>query len=159
MRSIIHLFAAAMLSACSAPSPGGSPTVTVYKSPTCECCSRWVTHLQEHGFATQIVSERDLRGVRSRLGVPEELAACHTAEVGGYLVEGHVPASDIRRLISEQPKAKGIAVPRMPIGSPGMEMGDRTEPYAVLLFGDTNEATVFSRHGTSQAEVTDHESH
>ena len=137
----------AMLGACSKPATDNVPVVTVYKSPTCQCCSRWVTHLQEHGFAIKIESERDLVPVRVRLGVPDKLAACHTAVVNGYWVEGHVPAEDIQRLVAEKPKAKGIAVPRMPIGSPGMEMGDRRDPYDVVLFDEGGNTQVFAQHG------------
>lgn len=107
--------------------------VEVYKSPYCGCCSKWVQHLQENGFAVKTVDVKDVGEYRKRLGVPGALGSCHTAQVEGYAIEGHVPAKDIKRLLAERPKAKGLAVPSMPPGSPGME-GSRSIPYAVLLF-------------------------
>lgn len=108
--------------------------ITVHKDPNCGCCSGWVAHLRDAGFAVRVDEASDLELVRSRLGVPTDLVACHTAEVDGYLIEGHVPAPALRRLLSERPAAKGLAVPGMPAGSPGME-GGQSQPYAVILFG------------------------
>lgn len=108
--------------------------VTVHKDPNCGCCTGWVQHLRDAGFDVRVEETADLDAVRTRLGIPPDLAACHTAEVGGYLVEGHVPASAVRRLLSERPDARGLAVPGMPVGSPGME-GGKPQPYAVVLFG------------------------
>ena len=136
-----------LAAACSRSTPEGAPVITVYKSPTCNCCSVWVEHLKANGFATRVEAQRDLAPVRARLGVPAELGSCHTAVVDGYLVEGHVPAEDIRRLLADKPKAKGIVVPGMPIGSPGMEVGARRDPYEVLLFDETGHTQVFARHG------------
>ena len=118
----------------------------VYKTAACKCCSKWVEHLQQDGFKVEVHNETDLKRTKRQLGVPESLSSCHTATVGGYVVEGHVPAADIRRLLSERPKAKGIAVPGMPIGSPGMEMGDRKDPYDVVLFDGANPDRIFARH-------------
>ena len=122
------------------------PTVTVYKSPTCGCCVAWVEHLQEHGFPVETVDVGDPQGVKAEYGIPAELQSCHTAVVDGYVVEGHVPAADVKRLLAEQPEAGGLAVPGMPIGSPGMEQGDTVQPYDVLLIDD-GQASVFARHG------------
>ena len=108
--------------------------ITVHKDPTCGCCSGWVRHLQQAGFATNVVETRDLEPVKRRLGVPDDLAACHTAEVSGYVVEGHVPASALNKFIAERPSATGLAVPGMPVGSPGMEGGE-PEVYEVVMFG------------------------
>jgi hypothetical protein len=122
------------------------PRIIVNKDPSCGCCSGWVTHVREAGFAVDVVNTSTLNRVKARLGVPDALAACHTAEVGGYVVEGHVPATAIKRLLSERPRAKGLAVPGMPVGSPGMEV-DGTEPetYAVILFGPAGQQT-FARY-------------
>ncbi|MGH8530770.1 MAG: DUF411 domain-containing protein [Nevskiales bacterium] len=109
-------------------------TVVVYKRATCNCCTKWVTHLKAAGFNVQVHNESDLDARQDALGIPQPLRACHTATVEGYLVEGHVPAEDIRRLLAEKPHARGIAVPGMPIGSPGMEIGERRDPYLTLLF-------------------------
>lgn len=125
-----------------------SELVMVYKTPTCGCCAKWVDHLRANGFIVTVEEMRDLESIKAQLGVPGDLKSCHTATVGGYFVEGHVPASDIRRLLSEKPAAKGIAVPGMPVGSPGMEQGDEREPYQVVQFGDGGR-TVFATHGDS----------
>ena len=110
------------------------PTVTVTKDPNCGCCSGWADHLRKAGFPVTMVETRDLQAVKTRLKVPSDLASCHTAEVGGYVVEGHVPADAIKRLLRDAPTATGLAVPEMPIGSPGME-GGQPEIYEVFLFG------------------------
>lgn len=123
------------------------PLVTVYKHPECHCCSRWIEHLQDHGFAVQARLELKQAERQGALGVPEVLRACHTAVVEGYVIEGHVPAQDVKRLLAERPRARGLAVPGMPIGSPGMEQGDRIDPYDVLLFDETGKAEAFAHHG------------
>ena len=107
-------------------------TVQVWKSPTCGCCTGWVEHLQAAGFTVKVHDSGNV-AARAQLKIPSKLGSCHTAEVGGYAIEGHVPAQDIRRLLEQRPKAIGLAVPGMPIGSPGMEMPDRRDPYDVLL--------------------------
>src|SRR5262245_25359892 len=108
--------------------------ITVHKDPTCGCCSGWVEHLQKAGFHTKVFDISDLEAVKRRLGVPDDLAACHTAEVADYVIEGHVPAVALKRFLAEKPQARGLAVPGMPIGSRGME-GDKPERYDVVLFG------------------------
>ena len=123
-----------------------SPEITVYKSPTCGCCSLWVDHLEENGFAVDVVEMENLNAVRNYYDIPDELAACHTAVVDGYVVEGHVPADDIKRLLEERPEAIGISVPGMPIGSPGMEVEGRpAESYDVILVTEGG-SSVFSSH-------------
>lgn len=109
--------------------------VTVYKTPTCGCCSKWVDHLRDSGFEVDVKNRDSLVSVRAQYGVPDRLASCHTAHIGGYAVEGHVPATDIRRLLSQRPVAAGISVPGMTAGSPGMEVEGRSDPYKVILFG------------------------
>lgn len=106
--------------------------IDVYKSPTCGCCVEWGKHLEANGFSVRY-HETGNSAARSRLGIPLSLGSCHTAEVGGYAVEGHVPSREIRRLLAERPAARGLTVPGMPIGSPGMEQGDRREAFDVLL--------------------------
>jgi hypothetical protein len=118
----------------------GQPPITVHKDPSCGCCSGWVRHLQQAGFVTTVVETRDLDAAKKRLGVPDDLAACHTAEVSGYVVEGHVPALALKRFLAERPNAAGLAVPGMPIGSPGME-GGTPEAYEVVLFGPSGRRT------------------
>jgi hypothetical protein len=111
-----------------------TPAILVHKDPNCSCCSGWVRHLKDAGFAVTVEATADLQPVRKRLGVPADLAACHTAEVGGYVLEGHVPAAAVRRLLEQRPTAVGLAVPGMPAGSPGME-GGAPQRYDVVLFG------------------------
>jgi hypothetical protein len=113
---------------------GEKQVITVHKDPACGCCSGWVGHLQKAGFAAKVLDTKDLDAVKRKLGVPDDLAACHTAEISGYVVEGHVPAAALKRFLAEKPNATGLAVPGMPIGSPGME-GGNPEPYEVVLFG------------------------
>jgi hypothetical protein len=117
--------------------------ITVHKDPNCGCCSGWVQHLQKAGFVTKVFDTNDIDAVKKRLGVPDDLATCHTAEVAGYVIEGHVPAAALRRFLAEKPQAKGLAVPGMPIGSPGME-GGKPEKYDVVLFGPDGRRTYVS---------------
>jgi hypothetical protein len=119
--------------------------VTVYKSPTCGCCKLWEQHLQRAGFTVKSVNVEDVVAVKIKHGVAPELGACHTALVEGYVIEGHVPAADIRRLLKQRPNIKGLAVPGMPMGSPGME-GPTREPYNVLSFDAAGNTRVFARH-------------
>ena len=121
-----------------------APEVQVYKSPTCGCCEKWVEHLRAAGFTVQAHDVPDVAPIKRENGISPELSSCHTAFVGGYVVEGHVPASDIRRLLAERPAIAGLAVPDMPIGSPGME-GPNPEAYEVLSFGAQG-VRVFSKH-------------
>lgn len=121
-----------------APVPAAAnpaPPMTVYRSPTCGCCGKWIEHIKAQGFKVEDIQSGDMDQVKDRLGVPEPLRSCHTASVGGYVVEGHVPAADILDLLKQKPKdATGLAVPGMPAGTPGMEMGGRKDPYDVVEF-------------------------
>lgn len=110
------------------------PPMTVYRKPSCGCCHKWVDHLTAAGFAVTVKDMANFNAIKAELGVPAELASCHTAEIGGYVIEGHVPAGAIKRLLAERPTGRGLAVPGMPIGSPGME-GGTPEVYDVILFG------------------------
>ena len=120
------------------------PAVEVFKSPTCGCCSKWATHLEAQGFSVSAKDTGDMHSIKAEAGVPVQHASCHTAFVDGYFIEGHVPAADIRRLLEQKPEARGLAVPGMPIGSPGMEIGDRRDRFQVLLVDDDGTTTVFS---------------
>jgi hypothetical protein len=120
--------------------------VTVYKSPTCGCCKQWVTHMQANGFTVKAHDVADIVQYKTANGVPLMLGSCHTAIVGGYVIEGHVPASDIRRLLKERPPVRGLAVPGMPVGSPGMEQGGHKDHYNVLTFDAQGRTTVYSSH-------------
>jgi hypothetical protein len=137
------ILALMFLSSSSAADPGAE--VTVYKSPTCGCCVKWIDHLEENGFSVTAIDVRDMRKVKERQGVPERLGACHTALVGEYVIEGHVPAADLQRLLKERPPVMGLSVPGMPVGSPGME-GPGPEPYSVLSFDAEGRTAIFSSH-------------
>ncbi len=137
-----------------------SPEITVYKSPTCGCCNGWIDHLKAAGFEVEAHDTRDMTSVKRERGLPKALGSCHTAEVDGYVVEGHVPAEDIVRLLETKPDIAGLAVPGMPIGSPGME-GPNPERYHVLEFKKDGSTAVFATHGPG-AETTpspDHSGH
>lgn len=152
---VTPFIALALVAACSKSPSGGAPaamtTLTVYKSPACGCCSKWMDHVNAHGLATELKSEQDMVAVQKRLGVPEGLNACHVATAGDYLIVGHVPAEDVQRLFKEKPAAKGLAVRGMPLGSPGMEHGDHHQSYDTLLFQADGSSTVYAQHGEETA--------
>ena len=115
-------------------SPGDQPIVAeVWKTPTCGCCKAWIAHLESNGFSVKANDVANTTATRERLGIPAALGSCHTALIGGYVIEGHVPARDIKRLLAEKPDAVGLSVPGMPVGSPGMEQGTQRDKYDVLL--------------------------
>ena len=142
----LRLLALLALLALSAPAHAEAPTVKVYKSPTCGCCDAWIDHLKAHGFRVEAENRSDMQTVKASNGIPPRLSSCHTGFVGGYFVEGHVPAPEIQRLLREKPKVAGLSVPEMPIGSPGME-GPGPEPYDVLAVGGDGRTEVWSSHG------------
>jgi len=119
--------------------------VTVYKSPACGCCRKWMDHLTTNGFAVTAHDTSDVTPIKNQYRVPQALRSCHTALVGGYVIEGHVPAADIKRLLRERPKITGLAVPGMVTGSPGMEMGNTADRYDVIAFGD-GKTSVYATH-------------
>ena len=162
VRSLSLLAIVAGLSAC-APTTGapiavvaaveqsaevhGLPVALVHKSPTCGCCGLWVDHLKEAGFQVEVRNSEDVMPVKQRLGVPYGKGSCHTAEIADYFIEGHVPAEDIKRLLAEKPDAKGLVLPGMPMGSPGMEGPEGTaRPYTVELVGRDGTTSSFSQH-------------
>jgi hypothetical protein len=116
----------------------------VYKSPTCGCCGKWVEHMREAGFKVETTDVEDVAAVKKKFGLPAGLGSCHTAIVDGYVVEGHVPAEEVKRLLEERPEVAGLAVPGMPIGSPGMEQGDRVDSYEILTFDSEGRTTVYA---------------
>jgi len=121
------------------------PVVDVSRSPSCGCCGDWITHMRAAGFTVNDRLIDDLAPLKAQLGVPADLQSCHTAVVDGYAIEGHVPAEDVRRLLRERPAAAGLAVPGMPLGSPGMEVGGQADSYEVILFTASNRGA-FARH-------------
>ena len=121
----------------------------VYKNPSCDCCAAWVHYLKAAGFSVEVTETEDTIAVRRRLGMPDRFGSCHTATVEGYVLEGHVPSFEVKRLLAMKPAAIGLAVPAMPVGSPGMEYGDRKDPYDVFLIDRKGHATVFARYPKS----------
>jgi len=124
--------------------------IVVYRSPTCECCGRWLEHLKKNNFNVKEIVTDDVQAIKDKYGVSETMASCHTAIVDGYVIEGHVPANDIMKLLKTKPKIVGIAVPGMPSGTPGMEMGDRKDAYNVMSFDKENHYAVFSSYEGKQ---------
>lgn len=145
----VVVFAGVMaLAAQQKTAPAALPKVTVYKTSSCGCCRLWVDHLKNNGFDVQAmdVSSADVRAVSKAAGLKDENTSCHTAKIGAYTVEGHVPADDIKRMLKEKPAIAGIAAPGMPMGSPGMEQGGTKEPYDVIAFKKDGTSTVYAKH-------------
>lgn len=146
-RSLLIVGVSALSAAACAQTPRPSSDLAVYKSPICGCCGAWVEHMTAAGFQARITEVTDPAAVRGAQGVPASVASCHTALIGGYVLEGHVPAEDVLRLLAERPDALGLAVPAMPLGSPGMEAPDgQREPYETLLILKGGGTRVFARH-------------
>jgi hypothetical protein len=145
-----HILTALAAGAAAAALPAFAakkqPLVEVFKSPTCGCCGAWVDHLKAAGFPVKVVEVDDTTATRKRYGLPDKFGSCHTGIVNGYVVEGHVPAAEVKRLLATKPAAIGLAVPGMPVGSPGMEYGDRKDPYDVFLIDKSGRETVFAHY-------------
>jgi hypothetical protein len=151
-RQALFSTAAALAASACWPAFGAKaplPAMEVFKSSTCGCCGAWVDHLKAAGFTVKVTLVDDTTAARKRLGMPDRFGSCHTATVGGYVVEGHVPADDIKRLLAKKPQAVGLAVPGMPVGSPGMEYGARKDPYQVFLIDKSGRETVFATYPKS----------
>lgn len=142
----LAIAALATLTSASMPHSEPAATITVFKDPNCGCCKLWVDHLRKHAFKVVAKDTSDINGPKRTGRVPQKLYSCHTAFVNGYVVEGHVPAADIQRLLKEKPKVAGIGVGGMPAGSPGMDFGDRKDKYDVLSFNRDGTTRVFASH-------------
>lgn len=133
--------------AVSSLAQSARPVVTVYKSPTCGCCSKWIQHMKTEGFDVKSTDQMDVTPIKTQYGVPLDAQSCHTALVGGYVLEGHVPASAVKKLLKDKPKVVGLAVPGMPVGSPGMEVpSGQVEAYNVMAFDKAGKQTVYEKH-------------
>lgn len=139
----IALLLLSCLQPAQAAAPARAAEMTVYRSPTCGCCGKWVEHMKKNGYTVKDIQTEDMPAIKQQYGVPAELASCHTAIVNGYVVEGHVPVADVNDVLKKKPVTHGIAVPGMPMGTPGMEMGGKKDPYAVVQFDKDGKATVF----------------
>jgi hypothetical protein len=120
--------------------------MTVYRSASCSCCAKWIEHVKQNRFNITTVVSDDLQAIKAQYGIPDKLASCHTAKVNGYIVEGHVPAEDIQKLLQTKPDIIGVAAPGMPMGSPGMELDGLKQPYRVISFDKQSKLAVFSEH-------------
>ncbi len=138
--------ALAALATVSAHAVVALPEVQVFKSPSCGCCGAWVEHMKAAGFAVKVTEVNDTTAARKRLGMPDRYGSCHSATVGGYVLEGHVPATEVKRLLKAKPKAVGLAVPGMPPSAPGMDTPGRKDPYQVLLVDTGGQPTVLARY-------------
>lgn len=148
--ALLALGLATLAGATRADAAEAGPLVKVFKNESCGCCQLWVEHLEKAGFTTEIHHVDNLGPIKERVGIPVGMGSCHTAEVGGYFVEGHVPAADIRRLLRDKPAAKGLTVPGMPTGSPGMEgPAGKSQAYDVLLVAKDGATTVYSHYPAS----------
>ena len=143
---ITSLAAAAAAIALPVVAKESLPPVQVFKNPSCGCCGAWVEHMKAAGFSVNVTEVDDTSVARRKYGLPDRFGSCHTAVVGGYVVEGHLPANDVKKLLAMKPVAVGLAVPEMPVGSPGMEMGARRDPYQVLLVAKDGRERVFSNY-------------
>jgi hypothetical protein len=119
---------------------------TVYRSPECTCCGGWIDHLKGNGFKIKDFRTPDIEAVKQKYNVPDNLTSCHTAIIDGYVIEGHVPAQDIKRLLQEKANVLGLSVPQMPVGTPGMEMGNQKDPFSVLAFDNNSRVAVFNQY-------------
>src|SRR5262245_24255273 len=146
MKSIFLRYSLATLLSAALPLSAAGIKMQVFKTPTCGCCAKWVEHLKANGFDVTVENVPNTAPYRAKYGVPERLTSCHTGVVNGYAVEGHVPAREILRLVKSEAKAKGLAVPGMPMGSPGMEVGDKVDAYSVLLFGAYGNTSVYQNY-------------
>jgi len=150
-RQLAAFVAVCLVAACDRVESGATDTTgqqaeaTVYKTPLCGCCDDWVAHLRDAGFAVEVRERSNLTDVKRAHRVPPSMASCHTAMIDGYVVEGHVPVADIQRMLRERPEAAGLAVPGMPVGSPGMELGERRDAYTVWLL-ESGRASPYQRY-------------
>ncbi len=153
---ILCLLAAFAQTACAESSVWDKPTpaldspkeLTIYRSPTCGCCEKWIAHMKKQGFSVKEILSEEMDTVKQKLGIPQSLQSCHTALVDGYVVEGHVPAGDVKKLLKTKPQAAGLAAPGMPAGSPGMEMDGIKANFPVLLFDKQGNADKFNEYST-----------
>jgi hypothetical protein len=144
-RNILVAITSLIVLAISSPSQSSGPLITVFKTPTCGCCGKWVEHLKANGFTVKVQEVNDTSAYEKQNHVPRTMESCHTAVVNGYTIEGHVPAAEIKRLLNEKPKAVGLAVPGMPVGSPGMEAA-HSEAFSVFVFDEGGRTSVYARY-------------
>lgn len=143
----------AMAAGAASPSGSALPPVEVFKNPSCGCCGAWVDHLKAAGFSVKVTEVADTAAVRRKQGLPDQFGSCHTGLVGGYVLEGHVPAREVKRLLAARPAALGLAVPGMPVGAPGMEVDDQKDAYQVLLVDKQGRSTVYASYAGNKPKA------
>lgn len=152
MKPLKLMLSALLLAGCTtiqAENAVADKEMTVYRSPTCGCCGKWIEHVKNNHFTVKDIVSNDMDAIKEKYGIPDKLGSCHTAIVDGYVIEGHVPAADIQKLLQTKPKVVGLSAPGMPMGSPGMEMGG-SQDYNVMSFDKDGKVQVFSEHKASQ---------
>ena len=142
-RNILVAITSLVVFAISSPSQSSGPLITVFKTPTCGCCGKWVEHLKANGFTVKVQEVNDTSAYERQYRVPRSMVSCHTAVVNGYTIEGHVPAEEIKRLLSERPRVVGLAVPGMPVGSPGMDAA-HSDAYSVFVFDESGHSSIYA---------------
>ncbi len=141
------LLAAGLLSVATlGPALAADDELTMFKDPNCGCCGKWAEHMRANGFSVKEVATHEMDAVKRKAGVPPALASCHTAKIGGYIIEGHVPAADVKRMLAQKPAITGLSAPGMPLGSPGMEGSYAAERYDVVSFDSAGKSAVFASH-------------
>jgi len=146
MFKILLLLLLPLLSISSYATESITNEIKVYRSSTCHCCHKWIEHLEQNKFNVIDLFSHDMNSVKEAMKLPKQMRSCHTAIIGGYIIEGHVPAEDIRRLLVDKPDISGLSVPQMPIGTPGMEMGERKDPFIVFQFTQQGKYSVFNQY-------------
>jgi len=141
----------------SAQADNKANEIKVYRSPDCQCCHKWIQHLEQNDFTVIDIPNYEMATVKSSVNLPKAMASCHTAIIDGYIIEGHVPANDIRRLLAEKPDTAGLSVPKMPVGTPGMEMGDRKDNFIVFEFDKAGKFQPFSHYSVDESNQYQHE--
>lgn len=134
----------------------GSKDIKVYRNPNCNCCHKWITHLEKHEFNVIDMLTHDMASIKESVQLPQQMSSCHTALIDGYIIEGHVPADDIKRLLRHKPDIAGLSVPNMPVGTPGMEIGERKDDFVVFSFTRSGEIAVFNQYQSSTSSVSTH---
>lgn len=146
MKSLLFIICSSLLSLNSIAADLIKTDIKVYRSPSCQCCHKWIKHLEDNKFNVVDLLRSNMNTVKQALQLPKPMTSCHTAIIDGYIIEGHVPADDIHRLLAEKPDIAGLSVPQMPVGTPGMEMGERKDNFIVFQFDKNDKYSVFNRY-------------
>lgn len=144
--AVFSVITCAKVAVAQAKPPSETQAITVYRSPACSCCGAWIEHMQQNGFQIKEIKTDEIETVKEKYNLPQDLASCHTAIIDGYVMEGHIPANDIKQFLQQKPTLAGLAVPGMPVGTPGMEVGNKKQPFAVVSFDNKGKVKVFKEY-------------